>query len=92
MATNDCADRRSLIERLAADYRSLDETTTVTEEELAAMQAERAAPEAIAVVEERLAAERERLGEITAEGRAAVDAFRAACGGEQLPPLPWPSR
>ncbi|MET8543901.1 hypothetical protein ABZW03_25110 [Kitasatospora sp. NPDC004799] len=77
---------------MAADYRSLDETTTATERELAALQAGHAAPEAIAAVEERLAAERERLGEITVEGRAAVDEFHAQCGGEQLPPPPWPPR
>ncbi|MEU3567237.1 hypothetical protein AB0E96_02220 [Kitasatospora sp. NPDC036755] len=92
MAIEDCAEQRTLIEALAADYRSLDETTTATEKELAALQAARAAPEAIAAVEERLAAERERLGEITVEGRAAVDGFRAVCGGERLPPPPWPSR
>ncbi|MFF4384023.1 hypothetical protein [Kitasatospora sp. NPDC001547] len=92
MATNDCANRRTLIEGLAADYRSLDATTTATERELAALQAEHAAPESIAAVQERLAAERERLGEITVEGRAAVDGFHAVCAGEQLPPPPWSSR
>ncbi|MFJ7910788.1 hypothetical protein [Kitasatospora sp. NPDC096204] len=90
MAIEDCANQRTLIEGLATDYRSLDTTTTATERELAALQAERAAPEAIAAVQERLAAERERLGEITVEGQAAVDEFRAVCGGEQLPPPPWP--
>ncbi|MFF4925221.1 hypothetical protein ACFY4B_31955 [Kitasatospora sp. NPDC001261] len=92
MAIKDCANQRILIEGLAADYQSLDRTTTATEKELAELQAEHAAPEAIAAVEERLAAERERLGEIVVEGQAAVDDFHAECGGEQLPPPPWPSR
>ncbi|MFJ9446542.1 hypothetical protein ACIRRH_32475 [Kitasatospora sp. NPDC101235] len=92
MAIKDCVNQRTLIEGLVADYRSLDETTTDTEKELAALQAEQAAPEAIAAVQERLAAERERLGEIAVEGQAAVDEFHAVCGGEQLPPPPWPPR
>ncbi|MFJ6622832.1 hypothetical protein ACIQOW_35275 [Kitasatospora sp. NPDC091335] len=92
MALKDCANQRFLIEGLAADYRSLDATTTGTEGELAALQAGPGAPAAIAAVEERLAAERERLGEIAVQGQAAVDEFRAVCGGEQLPPLPWPAR
>ncbi|MEU8923384.1 hypothetical protein AB0D10_21000 [Kitasatospora sp. NPDC048545] len=92
MALKDCAHQRFLIEGLAADYKSLDATTTATEKELAELEAERAAPETIAAVQERLAAEREQLGETTVEGQAAVDEFRAVCGGEQLPPLPWPSR
>ncbi|MFE4971893.1 hypothetical protein ACFRAR_07220 [Kitasatospora sp. NPDC056651] len=92
MAIQDCSTRRTLVERLAVDYRSLDETTTGTEEELAALQAGSAAPEAIAAVQERLAEERERLGEIVLQGQAAVEEFRTACGGEQLPTLPWPPR
>ncbi|MEU1290327.1 hypothetical protein [Kitasatospora sp. NPDC005856] len=92
MAIEDCAAQRTLIEALAADYRSLDETTTATEQELAALRAEQAAPEAIAAVEERLAAERERLGEITVEGQATVDEFQAVCGDERLAPPPWPPR
>ncbi|MFF7994882.1 hypothetical protein ACFZDG_34560 [Kitasatospora xanthocidica] len=90
MALKDCAHQRFLIEGLVADYESLDATTTATEQELAALKAGRAAPESIAAVEERLAAEREQLGQLTVEGRAAVDEFRAVCGGEKLPPLPWP--
>ncbi|MFE4520391.1 hypothetical protein ACFRMQ_40295 [Kitasatospora sp. NPDC056783] len=92
MAIQDCATRRTLVERLAADYRSLDETTTGTEKELVALQAESAAPETIAAVQERLAEERERLGEITLRGRVAVEEFRAACGDEQLSTPPWPPR
>ncbi|MFE6052401.1 hypothetical protein ACFQ6N_16725 [Kitasatospora sp. NPDC056446] len=56
------------------------------------MRAERAAPETVAAVQERLAAEYEQLGQAAVEGRAAVDGFRALCGDEKLPPLPWPSR
>ncbi|GAB7180670.1 hypothetical protein ATKI12_0501 [Kitasatospora sp. Ki12] len=89
MVPKDCAHQRFLIEGLVADYESLDATTTATEQELAALEAGRAAPESIAAVEERLAAEREQLGQLTVEGRAAVDEFRAVCGGEKLPPLPW---
>jgi cell division protein FtsB len=90
MALKDCANRRLLIEALAADYRSLDATTTATEKELAALEAGPAAPESVAAVQERLAAEHEQLGQLAIEGRAAVDEFRAVCGGEELPPRPWP--
>ncbi|MEV7774087.1 hypothetical protein [Kitasatospora sp. NPDC086791] len=92
MALKDCAHQRFLIEGLVADYKSLDPTTTATEKELAVLQAEQAAPETIVGVQERLAAEREQLGQIAVEGQAAVDEFRAVCGDEKLPELPWPSR
>ncbi|RKT10867.1 hypothetical protein BX285_4792 [Streptomyces sp. 1114.5] len=88
---DDCANQRSVITRLATDYRSLDATTTATEHELAALQDRKGSPEALASVQERLATEREQLGLLAVEGQAAVDEFRAVCGGEQLPPLPWPA-
>ncbi|WP_030057647.1 MULTISPECIES: hypothetical protein [Streptomyces] len=90
MVINDCANQRSVIKRLVTDYQSLDTTTTATEHELAVLQAQKAPPETIASVQERLATEREQLGVLAVEGQAAVDEFRAVCGGEQLPVLPWP--
>ncbi|MFI8457854.1 hypothetical protein [Kitasatospora sp. NPDC085464] len=92
MALNDCVHQRFVIDGLVADYKSLDATTTGTERELARLLAEQAAPETIAVVQERLAAEREQLGQLAVGGQRAVDEFRAVCGGEKLPELPWPTQ
>ncbi|MEV7601597.1 hypothetical protein AB0O91_29960 [Kitasatospora sp. NPDC089797] len=84
--SKDCADRRTAIERLVAEIRSLATTTDGSEDQLAALTAAHADPESIASVQERLSAERERLAELIAAGEAAVEEFRSECVGHPLPP------